>query len=61
MLLLTPFKQKCVDFVLHNQRLNFFLKFMRYLVQKSIYEENFKTDCEENNQPIFAPKVSNEA
>ena len=63
---LTPFKQELVDCTLYSQRLNFLQKchftgFWSKMAQKWISEETLWTDCEENNVPIFALKMSKEA
>ena len=65
-LLLIPCKQTLVDYVLHNQlwicfRSVIFNEIWRHLAQISNYENTLKTECEENNGPIFALKVSKEA
>ena len=67
MLYLTPCKQKLVDSVFQNQRLNFLKKcdfvdeVWRKMAKKIISEEKLRTDCGMNNRPMFSPKVSKEA
>ena len=63
MILLTPCKQRLVNYVVQDQRLNFFKKcdIGAELPKKLISEENLKTDCGVNNRPFFAPMESIEA
>ena len=60
-LLLTPWKQKMVDYVRPKKRLNVILNNLELNGPKVKSEETLTTNCGVNNRPIFPPKVSKEA